>query len=126
MHRSDSRSAGVLPLLVLVLTACDASSSVLETSVEACPVVTVAEAGVYPRISYVTFLVDGEVVIENQRQLHRGSHHTEVIDTVPSPLDSMEAGEIAGIEIFKPQQAQELGVCPGVVAVVVSTKRAVR
>ena len=87
--------------------------------------VPVSEAGVYPRISYVTLFIDGEVVIENQRQFQLSSHHGEVIDTVPSPFESIE-DEVARIEIFTPERAQELGVCPGAMAVVVTTKRAVR
>ncbi len=121
MNRGTRRPCALL--LTVFGAACAVETPLAETPSEACPVIAPQPAGTYPSISYVSYVVDGEIVVANQRHLHRGPHHSVPVDTlVPHPLDNLNLALVESIELFKPPRSEDLGVCPGVAAVSISLR----
>jgi hypothetical protein len=118
------RNAGLF-LLAVSTAACGVETPLSETRVAACPVIAPRTPGTYPSISYVSYLLDGEIVIANQRWLHLGGHHSVPVDTVVGPtlFDDLDPRLVESVEVLNAPKSEELGVCPGVRAVSIATKR---
>lgn len=106
-----------------VLLGCGLNPSVSSHTDEPrdCPRIETVAPDVYPRIKFATLILDGVVVLQNQRQIFHGPHVGEVADPRPNPLADLDSGQIKSIEVVLPPEAEELGVCPGVSAIIVST-----
>jgi hypothetical protein len=89
----------------------------------ACPVIADVDDGVYPRVQYVTVIIDGEIAAANQAQIVTGRHGVYRPDSIPSPLDNIDPSQIEEIQVLRPPESLEVGACPGVAAVVVTMNR---
>lgn len=89
-----------------------------------CPEVPTYADGSWPRIAYVTWILDGRIAFPNQRQLRMGSHMVQAVDSLPegSPVAGLRPDQIESVEILLPSQAEEIGICPGVAAIVITTR----
>ena len=99
------------------LTAQDVSRT---PPVASCPLTKVAaQHRVYPDNVYVTWVLDGKVLLRHQRQLERSPHSVVALDSMPSAL---EPDEIEAIEFPVGAAARHWETCPTVRVVSIRTR----
>jgi hypothetical protein len=74
---------------------------------------------VLPDTVYVTWVLNGEVLLRRQRQIVRGPHSVVALDSMPAPLNP---SEIEAIEFPIGEAARRWEACPTVRVVTIRTR----
>ena len=74
---------------------------------------------VFPDTVYVTWVLNGKLLLRHERQVVRGPHSVVALDSLPEPFDP---SEIETIEFPVGEAARRWETCPGVRVVRVRTR----